>query len=128
MKRLLAVGLSVMLSVVCLTAFSGCNKVKDIQNFDVGAVAQDIGKRVTDGFNNIKDSTVGYINSEIEKFMTEHNIPKDKAHDVLKIAKDWAKKALTASGEVDKARGSLKQYLSDHLDEIDIEVSDTSSK
>ena len=46
-------------------------------------------------------------------------IPKDKAGEIMKLAKEWAKTALTASGEVDKAKGSLKEYLVDHLDELD---------
>ena len=53
----------------------------------------------------------------------------DKKDEVLGLAKQWAKTALTASGEIDKAKGSLKQYLSDHLDDLEVsDVSDVSSQ
>ena len=109
--------------VACITSLCACNKVDEVknkvQNFDVNSVAQDIGKQVTAGIDNVKDSALNYINKEVEDFMIEHNIPKDKAGEVMKLAKEWAKTALTASGEVDKAKGSLKEYLADHLDELD---------
>ena len=122
--------ISVLLLSLCITSFCGCNKVDEVkdkvQNFDVSSVAQDIGNQVTAGIDNVKDSALNYINKEVENFMTEHNIPKDKAGEVMKLAKEWAKTALTVSGEIDKTKGSLKQYLSDHLD--DLGVSEDSSQ
>ena len=113
--------------VACITSLCACNKVDEVknkvQNFDVNSVAQDIGNQVTAGIDNVKESALNYINKEVEDFMTEHNIPKDKAGEVMKLAKEWAKTALTVSGEIDKTKGSLKQYLSDHLDDLDIEES-----
>ena len=122
-KRILAISL---LCTMCFSICVGCKQKEDgslelttnIQEIDFGAMADNITKQVTDGFNNIKDSALKTINSEVEKFMEEHNIPKEKVDEVVKMAKEWAKMALTASGEIDKAKGSLKQYLSDHLDEL----------
>ena len=122
-KRILAISL---LCTMCFSICAGCKQKEDgslefttnIQEIDFGAMADNVTKQVTDGFNNIKDSALKTINSEVEKFMEEHNIPKEKANEVAKMTKEWAKMALTASGEIDKAKGSLKQYLSDHLDEL----------
>ena len=119
--------ISIIMLVACITSLCACNKVDEVknkvQNFDVNSVAQDIGNQVTAGIDNVKESALNYINKEVEDFMTEHNIPKDKAGEVMKLAKEWAKTALTVSGEIDKTKGSLKQYLSDHLDDLDIEES-----
>ena len=132
-----------LVSVVACSCFvmTACEQAKNIPGADsVTSMAQGLGETAKSwgstakdwadaGIANIKDSALKQINSEVDKFMEENNIPKDKANEVLKLAKQWAKTALTASGEIDKAKGSLKQYLSDHLDDLDIdEESSQSSK
>lgn len=129
-----------LLTTVACSCFSmtACEQAKNIPGAEnVTSMAQGLGETAKSwgmtakdwadaGINNIKESAMKQINSEVDKFMEENNIPKDKADEVMKLAKEWAKTALTASGEIDKAKGSLKQYLSDHLD--DLEVSEDSSQ
>lgn len=126
MKKIIYLTLILAIDCSCIT-MTACDQVKNVPGgeFVVSTVGV-AGNWLGDGFNNIKDSALNKINSDIDNFMNEHNIPADKKDEVLKIAKDWAKTALTASGEIDKAKGSLKQYLSDHLD--DLEVSEDSSQ
>lgn len=137
MKKIVILVASVVAisSIISMTACDQVNKIPGAENVTsmaqgLGETAKSWGMTAKDwadaGINNIKESAMKQINSEVDKFMEENNIPKDKADEVMKLAKDWAKTALTASGEIDKAKGSLKQYLSDHLD--DLEVSEDSSQ
>lgn len=121
-----------IITILLLTALivgvgAGCKQKEDgsaeagLPEISIGdwkGLTENITKQVADGLTNIKDSALRAINSEVENFMQEHNIPKDKAGEVIKLAKEWAKTALTVSGEIDKTKGSLKQWLSDHLDDI----------
>lgn len=126
MKKFVSLILISIIVCGCIS-MTACDQVKKIPGGDkVVSAVEGVGNWAADGFNNIKDSALNKINGDIDNFMKEHNIPTDKKDDILKIAKEWAKTALTVSGEIDKTRGSLKQYLSDHLD--DLETSETSKK
>lgn len=121
--------LLILISVIACgcVGMTACDQVKKIPGGEkVVSSVEAAGNWLGDGFNNIKDSVLNKINGDIDNFMKEHNIPADKKDEILGLAKQWAKTALTASGEIDKAKGSLKQYLSDHLD--DLEVSEVSGK
>lgn len=121
MKKVISTLILSSLLIVSVLSISGCNK--DGVNTDFGAMAQNVGQSISDGVGNLKDSALKQINSEVETFMEENNIPKDKVGEVTDIAKQWAKTALTASGEIDKAKGSLKEYLAEHLDDLDVSSS-----
>ena len=137
MKKIVILVASVV-AISSIISMTACEQAKNIPGAEnVTSMAQGLGETAKSwgmtakdwadtGINNIKESAMKQINGEVDKFMEENNIPKDKADEVMKLAKDWAKTALTASGEIDKAKGSLKQYLSDHLD--DLEVSEDSSQ
>ena len=126
MKKFVSIILISVITCGCI-GMTSCNQVKQIPGGDkVVSAVEGVGNWAADGFNNIKDSALNKINSDIGNFMTEHNIPLEKKDEVLKIVKEWAKVALTVSGEIDKTKGSLKQFLSDHID--DIVVSDESGE
>ena len=126
MKKFVSLILISIITCSCI-GMTACDQVKQIPDGDkVVSAVEGAGAWAADGFNNIKDSAINKINGDVDNFMKEHNIPIDKKDEVLKLAKEWAKTALTVSGEIDKTKGSLKQYLSDHLD--DLEVSEDSSQ
>ena len=126
MKKFVSLILISIITCSCI-GMTACDQVKQIPDGDkVVSAVEGAGAWATDGFNNIKDSAINKINGDVDNFMKEHNITIDKKDEVLKLAKEWAKTALTVSGEIDKTKGSLKQYLSDHLD--DLEVSEDSSQ
>ena len=129
MKKFVSLILISVIACGCV-GMTACDQVKQIPGGDnVVSAVEGAGAWAADGFNNIKDSALNKINGDIDNFMKEHNIPADKKDEVLKLAKEWAKTALTASGEIDKTKGSLKQYLSDHLDDLEVsDVSDASSQ
>lgn len=134
MKNIVSLALVTLIAGSCLS-MAACDKAKDVPGVDsVTSVAQGLGDTVNKwgstakdwadaGISNIKDSALSQINSEVDKFMEENNIPKDKVDEVMGLAKDWAKTALTASGEIDKAKWSLKEYLAEHLDDLDVSSS-----
>ena len=126
MKKIIYLTLILAIACSCIT-MTACDQVKKVPGGEFVVSSVEVaGNWLGDGFNNIKDSALNKINGDIDNFMKEHNIPADKKDEILGLAKQWAKTALTASGEIDKAKGSLKQYLSDHLD--DLETSETSGK
>lgn len=126
MKKFVSLVLISIIACGCIS-MTACDQVKQIPGADkVVSAVEGADAWAADGFNNIKDSALNKINGDIDNFMKEHNISADKKDEVLKLAKEWAKTALTVSGEIDKTKGSLKQYLSDHLD--DLETSETSEK
>ena len=112
MKKFVSLILISIITCSCI-GMTACDQVKQIPDGDkVVSAVEGAGAWATDGFNNIKDSAINKINGDVDNFMKEHNITIDKKDEVLKLAKEWAKTALTVSGEIDKTKVLLNSiYL-----------------
>ena len=95
MKKIVILVASVVAisSIISMTACDQVNKIPGAENVTsmaqgLGETAKSWGMTAKDwadaGINNIKESAMKQINSEVDKFMEENNIPKDKADEVMK--------------------------------------------
>ena len=117
MKKIIYLTLILAIACSCIT-MTACDQVKKVPGGEFVVSSVEVaGNWLGDGFNNIKDSALNKINGDIDNFMKEHNIPADKKDEILGLAKQWAKTALTASGEIDKAKdlaGYREKYAMEH--------------